>query len=54
MEKFADFAHSIIKQTVQKMIQREASEWPPICGGIHYQLRRPERPLVKAAEEKKP
>ena len=54
MAKLADFAHSVVKQTVQKMIQREASEWPPVCKGAHFQPRRPECPLVKDAEEKKP
>lgn len=54
MAKFANFVHSIVKRSVQKMIRREASEWPPICTGPHFQHRRPEHPLVQPTEKKKP
>lgn len=53
MEKLSTLVHSAAKQTVQKMIRREASEWPPTCNSHHYQPRRPDTPLSRAADSKK-
>lgn len=30
-----------IKQSIQKMIQKESDDWPPKCGIILYQPQRP-------------
>lgn len=41
-----------ITGVVQKMLREEALGWPPDCLGIHYQPRRPDRPLADSAPDK--
>lgn len=38
----------IAASIVQKMVAREKTEWPPVCGGIIYQ---PERPVVDIPQQ---
>ena len=45
-------AHNVIKATIQKLVNVEIYDWPPITFCGMYQPRRPEKPLPQSQEKK--
>lgn len=46
------FTHKVVKATIQKLVNAEIHEWPPITFCGMYQPRRPEKPLPKPQDKK--
>lgn len=44
--------HKVVKATIQKLVNAEVYEWPPLTGCGMYQPHRPEKPLPKPQNKK--